>query len=256
VFDITIDAAWAAGLLLAMIRVAAFVISSPIYSRAIPAVGRIAMAMVLGFSFAEPVAGSLDLGTLIVAGSVNMVIGVLLGFLTGVVFHLFRVAGDMIDFTSSLSVAAIFDPLSSNRSAVFGRGLNLGALALFFVLGGDRLVVRGLHTSISAVGLTGSIELDGGLADMAVALIGRLMIAAVELAMPALAALFVAELVLGIASRFAPQTNVFILGLPAKILVAFASVTAVLVLVPETFDGVLNIIGDTFVDTVASFVKG
>ena len=45
-----------------------------------------------------------------------------------------------------------------------------------------------------------------------------MLVAAVEMAMPALAALFVAEVVLGIASRFAPQANIFLLGLPAKVI--------------------------------------
>ena len=74
--------------------------------------------------------------------------------------------------------------------------------------------------------------------------------------MPALAALFMTEVVLGIASRFAPQANVFLIGLPAKIIAALASVGAVVLLVPETMDGVLTIIGDTFRDAIASFRIG
>jgi len=78
------------------------------------------------------------------------------------------------------------------------------------------------------------------------------MIAAVELAMPALAALFVVEVLLGIASRFAPQANAFLIGLPAKVVTAFASVSAVLLLVPETMDGMLAIVRDTFRDALMS----
>jgi flagellar biosynthetic protein FliR len=78
-----------------------------------------------------------------------------------------------------------------------------------------------------------------------------MMIAAVELAMPALAALFLVEVVLGIASRFAPQANVFLIGLPAKVVAALASVGAVVLLMPETMDGVLGIVRDTFRDAVA-----
>jgi flagellar biosynthetic protein FliR len=75
---------------------------------------------------------------------------------------------------------------------------------------------------------------------------GRMLIGAVEMAMPALAALFIAEIVLGIAARFAPQSNVFLIGLPVKLFAALASVSAVLLLVPETMDGVMGIVQDTF----------
>jgi flagellar biosynthetic protein FliR len=247
--EFTVDAEWISGVLLAGIRVAGFVIASPIF-KSIPASGRTALVVVLGYAFAEPVPEAGDLGVLITAGFTNAVVGITLGFLTGLIFHLFTVAGSMIDFTSSLAAAAIFDPLSNARVTVFGRFFNLLATVLFFILGGDRLLVSGLGVSFDAVGVTGTISLSGGLAETAVTLMGRMMIAAVELAMPALAALFIAEVVLGIAARFAPQSNVFLIGLPVKLFAAFASVSAVLLLVPETMDGVLDIVQDTFRTTL------
>ena len=156
----------------------------------------------------------------------------------------------MIDFTSSLAAASIFDPLTNAQVTVFGRFFNVMATVLFFILGGDRLLVSGLGVSFDAVGITGSISLSGGLAETAVTLMGRMMIAAIELAMPALAALFIAEIVLGIAARFAPQSNVFLIGLPVKLFAAFASISAVLLLVPETMSGVLDIVQDTFRTTL------
>lgn len=243
--EFTVDAAWITGVLLASIRVAGFVVASPIF-KAIPPLGRTALVLVLGYAFAEPVAEAGDLGLLIVGGFTNAVIGVALGFLTGLIFHLFTVAGSMIDFTSSLAAASIFDPMTGARVTVFGRFFNLLAMALFLILGGDRLLISGLGISFDTVEITGTLSLSGGLAEIAVTLLGRMMIAAIELAMPALAALFIAEVVLGIAARFAPQSNVFLIGLPVKIFAAFASISAVLLLVPETMDGVLNIVQDTF----------
>ena len=64
------------------------------------------------------------------------------------------------------------------------------------------------------------------------------------------------EVVLGIASRFAPQANVFLIGLPAKIIAALASVGAVVALVPETMDGVLNIVQETFRDALTGLGLG
>ena len=248
--ELMVDAGWVAGMLLASIRIGMFVIASPIFGSAIPAVGRIALVLVLGYTFTDPVTTEITVGFLIVAGFTNAVIGAVLGYLTGLIFTLFIVAGGLIDFTSSLSAAQIFDPLTRSQTPIFGRFLNLLALALFFVLGGDRLIVAGLDTSFEAVSATGSIAMSAGLAEIAITLIGRMMIAAVELAMPALAALFVVEVMLGIASRFAPQANVFLIGLPAKVVAALASVSAVLLLVPETIDGMLAIMRDTFTDAL------
>lgn len=243
--DFVVDADWVSGMLLASIRVAGFVIASPIF-KSYPTTGRTALVIVLGYAFAEPVAESGDLAVLLTGGFTNIVVGLTLGFLTGIIFYLFTVGGSLIDFTSSLSVAAVFDPLSKDRVSIFGRIFNMVAMAMFLLLGGDRLLVSGLGLSFEAIGVTGTIALSGGLADVAVGLMGRMMIGAIEMAMPALAALFIAEVVLGIAARFAPQSNIFLIGLPVKLFAALASVSAVLLLVPETLDGVMGIISDTF----------
>ncbi len=250
--DLSVDAAWAAGLLLAIIRIAAFVAASPLYARFVPMPGRVALALVLGFFFASPLERALDLGGLLQAAVVNAVAGVALGFLTGLIFHLFAVAGSLVDFTSGLSASAIIDPVTGSQSAVFSRIFHLTAVALFFAIGGDRLVISGLAASFAAVPVDGSVSLQAGLADAAVALVVQMVLAAVELAIPALAALFVAEVLLGIAARFAPQTNVFLLGLPAKVLGALLTVSLVLLLTPETFAGASRIMMETFSDVVGS----
>ncbi|MDJ0955143.1 MAG: flagellar biosynthetic protein FliR [Acidimicrobiia bacterium] len=247
--DFVVNADWVAGMLLASIRVAGFVIASPIF-KAFPATGRMVLVIVLGYTFAEPIAGSTDIATLIVGGFTNAVVGVTLGFLTGIIFYLFTVGGSLLDFTSSLGAAAIFDPVSTEQVTIFGRIFNIMALAMFLLLGGDRMLVAGMGVSFDAVGITGTISLSGGLAEVAVELMGRMMIGAIEMAMPALAALFIAEVVLGIAARFAPQSNVFLIGLPVKLFAALASVSAVLLLVPETLDGVMSIMQDTFRTTL------
>jgi flagellar biosynthetic protein FliR len=254
--DLIVDAGWITGMLLASIRVGAFVVASPIFGKAIPATGRMALVLVLGYVFATPVEGPIQFGSLIVAAVTNIAVGGFVGFLTGLIFTLFTVAGGLLDFTSSLSSAQVFDPLTQSKNPIFGRFLNLGALTLFFVLGGDRLLISGLGGTFALVGVTGSIDLSPGLATVGVTLLSRMMIAAVELAMPALAALFLVEVVLGIASRFAPQANVFLIGLPAKIVAALASVGAVVLLMPETMDGVMVIIRDTFRDAMAGLGAG
>ena len=248
--NLTIDAAWAAGLLLGMIRLAAFVVASPIMTQLIPVAGRVAFVVSLGFFFAAPVSTELDIGGLLGAATANAFVGASLGFVTGIIFHLFVVAGSLVDDFSGLRVASFIDPVSGERSAVFGRAFGMTAVALFLVVGGHRMLVRGLAATFEAIPLDGSVGLGAGMADGMVAMAGRMLVAAVEMAMPALAALFVAEVVLGIASRFAPQANVFLLGLPAKVITALASVWLVVLLVPETLSGAIAIIERSFSDVV------
>ena len=254
--SLTIDPGWAAGLLMALTRVGAFLAASPIYSRAVPAIGRIALGLVLGVFFAAPAATLFNVGSLLEAAFINAAIGLLLGFLTGLIFHLFAVAGSLLDFSSSFSAASLFDPVTGRRTAVFDRAFTLTAITLFLVIGGDRLLVRGLDTTFQIIPVDGSFQLQGGLADVAVELLARVFVAAIELAAPALAALFVAEAILGVAARFTPQTNVFLIGLPVKVIAALITVVFVVLLVPETIRGSLGVMEDTFIDVVRSLAPG
>jgi flagellar biosynthetic protein FliR len=56
--------------------------------------------------------------------------------------------------------------------------------------------------------------------------------------------------VLGLASRFAPQANVFLLGMPIKIFIALSLVPVALLLFPEAIHGLMQTMRDTFVDAL------
>jgi flagellar biosynthetic protein FliR len=247
---LALDAGWATGLLFAIARVAGFVIASPIFPRAVPMVGRIVVVLALGFFLSAPVDGQPDIADLIGGGVTNAAVGIALGFLTGLIFHMFAVAGGLVDFSAGLLTGATIDPVNGEQSAVFQRMFSLGAIVLFYVLGGLRLVAEGLALSVHVIALDGGISPSGDLADLALRLVVRLVVAGVEIALPALAALFLIEVVLGIASRFAPQANVFMLGLPLKMLAAFGTVGIVLLLFPEAVNGATAVVSETFAETL------
>ena len=254
--NLSVEAGWAVGLLLAVTRVAAFAVASPVLSHALPLPGRVAAVLAIGWFLAEPVSPDLTLEELLAAGVTNAVIGGALGFLTGALFHMFATAGGIIDFVSGLAIAQVLDPNQGTRASVFGRLFGLSGLAMFYVTGGLQLVAGGLTLSVRALPLDGSISANPDLAQLSADHTGRLLLAATELALPVLAALFLVEVVLGIASRFAPQANVFLLGLPAKLFVALSTVTVATLLFPEAMSGATDSMQRTFVAVLAGLGAG
>jgi flagellar biosynthetic protein FliR len=246
--NLALDAPWITGLLLALTRMGAFVAASPLLARTVALPGRLAVTVALALFFVEPTSGVLGISGLLAAALVNAVVGVALGYLTGVVFHAFAAAGSLIDLSSGLSVATLIDPNMGENAAVFGRLFNLVALTLFAALGGLHVVIRGMALSLAAVPLDGVLAPDPDLIPFTLGLVGQLVVAAAELALPVLAALFLAEVVLGLAARLAPQANVFILGLPAKLLITMTIVGATLLFFPEAMNTFERTLTDTFVD--------
>lgn len=253
--DLALDANWATGYLLAMTRVAAFVVASPLLPQSIPVVGRAGFTLVVGLALSSSVP-DLALTGLVGSMAVNVFVGLVLGFLTGMMLHLFTVAGDVLDVTSGLSIGAVFDPLTGDRGAVLGRMFPLAAMALFLVAGGLAALVRGLAASVEVIGLDGSVRMHTDMITLAIDLSAHLLIAGIELALPAVAALFLTEVVLGLAARFAPQANVLMLGLPVKILVLLLTAGLVVLLFPEAMAGLLEMVEATFVDGIRGLHPG
>ena len=241
-----VNAAWVAGLMLALARTAGFAASSPILSRTFPPIGRVAFALAVSLAIAQPVESMPGALALLGFTLANVALGTLLGFATGLILYLFEVAGSFIDATSGLSTAAILDPTTRATAGPFDRMLRMTAMAVFLVVGGDRMAIRALASSTEVVPFLSGFSVHGSIGREIVASVGQLMVAALELAAPAVAALFVAELVMAVAARLAPQMNVFLLSMPVKLIVAFGAVGAVIALLPGSVHGAADTVVSSF----------
>lgn len=250
--DLTLDTAWAVGFVAAVSRLAAFVMASPLLARRIPLPGRLAIAVAGALFLAEPIEGDPGVAEFVSIVAVNVAVGVVLGFVTGLVFHLFAIAGSLIDLSSGLGIGAEFDPLTGVQSTVFSRLFDYTALVIFLAIGGDRLLMAGLDASVRAIPLGGTISLDPGLVDVIVDTVGWILVTGIQVAMPAMAALFLTEIVLGVGSRLLPQANVFLVGLPLKQLLAVSLAIAVVATFPSFVNGMAGDIEDLFVDALVS----
>ena len=247
--EAVIDVAGMTGIVLAITRVGAFAVASPVL-KAFPATGRSAFALAVGLALARPTPMPSSLSGFVVVMATNIGVGIVLGFLTGILLHAFEVAGSIIDLNSGLNASQIFDPLTGQSVSVFGRAFNLTAMVLWLVMGGDRLAVEALAATVEILPLDGALSFSPGLAETAVTLVAQMLLAAVQLTIPALAALMVVEVALGVAARFAPQANVFALGLPAKLAAALATVALVVVAFPSAIGTSMDATRDIVVTTI------
>ncbi|QBI21250.1 type III secretion protein [Egibacter rhizosphaerae] len=253
--QIALDPAQSAGLVLAMTRVTAFALVSMPMGMLMPISGRMAMGLAVGLLLAEPYEGALSLVGLFGAAVVNAGIGVALGWLTSIIFQIFFTSAAFLDVLSGLFAAVLFDQAMEERAGMYTRLFNMTAIALFAVAGGLELLVRGLGFTFEVIPVHGEISLNAGLiTETAVQTLEAMMLGAAELILPVAAALFLVEITMGLASRFSPQTNVFLLGLPAKLLVALVLVSTSIMLFPEVMGGVMDRMEELFEVGIRAFM--
>ena len=220
--NITLDFAWLEAVMLAGVRMIAFLVVAPPFSfNAFPL--RIKGMLALGLALAVaprvvPGYASPDTGGFILALLLEIVVGGVLGFLVLVVFSAIQSAGNLIDLFGGFQLAQGFDPQSMVNGAQFTRLYQMTALALLFASGGYQLILGGLARSFAALPVGGGIDLAVPMQAITAA-VGQMLLAAVQIAGPLIVVLFLADAGLGLLTRVAPALNAFALGFPLKILI-------------------------------------
>jgi flagellar biosynthetic protein FliR len=230
-------------ILLATIRASAWLlICPPFNSRLIPAQVKALLALALALPVAPKLRGeppSLETSALIVSSAEQVAVGAGLGFITLLLFAAVQAAGDLIDVFGGFTLAFAFDPLSQSQSSVFGRLYNLMAVTLLFASEGHQLVLRGFLNSYKTLPLNETLSLET-LGRLLTEGIGELFLAAVQIAGPLIAVLFLTDVAFGLLNRVAPALNAFSLGFPAKILLTLTLAGTAIALLPRVVDNLVD----------------
>ena len=240
---LSFDPEFMVAFLFATIRCGAWLAIAPPFQGAVPARVRAGLSLGLGLAMTPRLmqAGSLpslDSWSLVVGALHQAVIGLALGFLVFLMFQAVGAAGGMIDAFAGLTSAQLFDPLSKTATGPVGRLYQTLGTAILFLTNGHLMLIGGLARSFDMSPLSG-FRIDR-MANLVTQDFTQFMIAAVQIAAPILGALFVTEVLLGLASRAAPKLNVMVIGFGAKSLVMFMLLGAALPLIPYVMTQLLK----------------
>jgi type III secretion protein SpaR/YscT/HrcT len=147
-------------------------------------------------------------------------VGLTLGFVASLLFRAAEGAGRLTDVFRGANLAEVISPVSGGRTSPLGELTALLAIVIFLELGGLGHLALALGRSYDAVPVAAVATPTqlGRVVALAVAASAQMLEAAVGLAAPALVALLLADLVLGLVGRAAPQIPLYLVGMPAKAL--------------------------------------
>jgi type III secretion protein T len=213
-------------------RILAMCLMLPIFNRQIvPGLLRYAISAAIGIVLVPmlmPAYLVIDLNALHLVGIVSkeVFIGLVMGFLIAIPFWVFEAVGFIVDNQRGASLGAVINPATGNDSSPLGILFNQAFMVFFLVGGGFTLTLTTLYDSFQLWSLwTWTPHLRMESVPLLLDQFSKLMRLTLLLAAPAVIAMFLAEIGLALASRFAPQLQVFFLAMPIK------SALALLVLV-------------------------
>ena len=241
--------------LLILVRIASYLFTMPVFSmRQISSVVKLAVVWVISVITLSTLPDqSIVVNSLIEFGFMviqEVCLGLVLGYVSMIIFLGIQSAGDLIDFTAGLKMSASYDPITGTSSSLYSSLYNWIAVILFFNLNGHHYLLKGIVNSFYFLEL-GQEYLHLLKVESFIYLISRFFLISIQLALPVAIVLFLVDIILGMISKVIPQINVFLLGMPAKIAVSFLIHLFLIVGVIQSISWAL----DSVMSTLDYFVK-
>jgi len=245
--------------LLVFVRIVAFILIAPAFSgNNINNLSKLAFAA----SSALLVASS---GIVSSAVSVNSAPGFvflllqefLTGFITGFIVYLaFSIvffSGQLIDFQIGFAMVNVFDPITQIQVPIVGNLFFLTLLAMLVQSGGINALLSALFHSYEILPIGGAVILNNrALMQIFLDLMGSFMVLAIQTALPIMGTIMIIDVSLGLLVKAVPQMNVFVVGMPIKLLVGLVMLFILTPILSHIYNSIFELAFTAAIGTLRS----
>jgi len=234
---------WVGGMLWPFIRIGAMLIAAPVFSASsLPVRIRVLLALLIAWLLlpvlpAPPVVDLLSADAFLIS-IYQVLIGVAMGFILQMVFAVFVIAGQSIAMGMGLGFASVVDPQNGVQVPVISQSLLIMITLIFLALDGHLMFLELMAESFNLLPV-GIIHPDPGQLWELVIWGGYMFAGGVLVAIPVVAGLLLVNIAFGVASRAAPQLNIFAVGFPVMIMTGFVLIIQVLPSLTSHFSKIL-----------------
>jgi flagellar biosynthetic protein FliR len=216
---------WVGRLWWPMLRVGGFVLAAPIASETvIPRLVKIILSLALAFLMAPLVQIPADLsifsGAGLLAAVQEVLIGVAIGMVVQLAFEALIFAGQTISLSMGLGFATLVDPQRGANTTVLGQLFMIMGILTYLAINGHLVLLGTLAQSFQTLPI-GAAHIDKGFLLSVVLWGARVFESGLLIALPAVIALVIVNLALGVVTRAAPQLNLFGIGFTITLLCGF-----------------------------------
>jgi len=233
--------------LVVFVRVMGFMLVLPVMSgQNIPIFARIGLS--LGMALLAFTSNAIELPpyefTVIGFGFLilqEFMIGLVIGFVVMMLFSLFHFVGQLVDFNIGFAMVSVADPFTRQQLPITGNFYFL-IVSIFFVWSGAlHAVIEAFFVSYEILHIGEAHVLGNAVLTFFVfeTIIGYFVLA-LRIALPVTGAIMIVNIVLGILVKAVPQMNVFVVGLPIKVMLGMIVIYLTLPQLQTAFDFLMN----------------
>lgn len=214
-------------------RLTGLFISAPIFSsRQLPGRLKILIVILLAgvMSSFVPVQYAVELNNavaFIAAFILEVLIGYAIGFVAWVLFAAIQMAGQLMDNQIGFSMVNVLDPQSGIQIPLMGNFYYLLTLLIYLSMDGHHYLLQAINQSYQVIPVLGA-NLSGGFMEIIASVTAYMVVIAVKISTPVVFAILISDISMGFVARTVPQMNVFIVGMPVKIMVGLLTLIIIM----------------------------
>lgn len=148
----------------------------------------------------------------------ELLVGWIIGFTASLTFSAIHMAGQLLDMQVGFGVVNVLDPTTGQQVPIIGSFKYNLAIIIFLVTNGHHLLLTGLFESFRLIPIFGAV-INPDITEIMVDLVSGIFVIAMKISIPVLVAIILTDVALGVLARTMPQMNIFVVGIPAKIMV-------------------------------------
>lgn len=148
-------------------------------------------------------------------------VGLSIGFIMSIPFTIVQSAGIIIDHQRGGASLMVNDPTIQNQSSPLGTLFNMVLIYIFYMIDGPFLFIDAIIKSYEIIPSDQFLNpaffnVGSSFSKIMIQLFNQMMVITMQISAPALIAILMTDVFLGIANRLAPQVQITFLGMPLK----------------------------------------
>ncbi|KHD15765.1 fused FliR family export protein/FlhB family type III secretion system protein [Clostridium butyricum] len=221
-----IDLAYFLGIFLIFLRISSYFVATNIFfPSGTPIMFKTGFSIIIAYGIISGV----DYSTILAIDSNYMIAfyiisevltGLILGYITNLVFQAAKLAGSWIDIHAGFSMVTVLDPATQTSTTLMGNLFYFVSLVFFFMINGQELIVKSIYESISIVPLGHTIVYQETVMGAAETIVDFFVLG-VKIALPIVLIIVMTDICLGLITRTVPTIPIMIFGMPIKNILGF-----------------------------------
>lgn len=170
----------------------------------------------------------------------EFLLGIMIGFIGFIYFSCLYLAGTIIDTQVGFSMVNVLDPQMRTQVPIMGNYYSIIFTLIFLIFDGHHFILRALVYSYDLLPIGFNFAIGEEMIYRLTTIMMETFILAFKFSAPVLITIFLANVLLGILARTMPQMNVFIVGLPLKIIIGLLTIMITLQFIVPFSEGLFD----------------